>query len=403
MAQWRLCHPLYARYMMKDYMKLPVLYMRGGTSKGAYLYAPDLPTDPTERDAMILSLYGSPDVRQIDGIGGADPLTSKLAIVGPASVEGCDVDYTFAYVGIDTAVVDYEGNCGNISSGVGIFAMLRGLVEPVEPITVVRIHNTNTHKIIEAHIPVQDGLPVVTGDFAIDGVPGTGAQIMLYFQSPSGSKTGKLLPTGNVRDTITLEVGNVHTAKNNHRIDVSFVDSATPSVFVKAKDLGYTGTEMPSDIEADAEGLLDILEDIRRTAAVRMGLATSKENASPAIPKICMVGTASTYTDIQGRVIEGASIDIVARTKALQVIHKAYAVTGGIATATAALIPGTIVNDVVSKAAKRTKTVTLGHPSGTFTFNIDIDTESLCVTKAGVARTARPIMDGIAYVKVGTY
>lgn len=386
--------------MMKECLQLPVLYIRGGTSKGAYLLASDLPSNASERDQVILSLYGSPDVRQIDGIGGADPLTSKVAIVGPSTVEACDVDYTFGYVGIPDAVVDYEGNCGNISSGVGIFAILRGLVEPVEPITVVRIHNTNTHKIIEAHIPVQDGVPVVTGDFSIDGVPGTGAQIMLYFQSPSGSKTGKLLPTGNVRDTITLERGNAHIAKNNHTLDVSFVDSATPSVFVKAEDLGYTGTEMPSEIEMDTEGLLDILEDIRRTGAVRMGLATSKESASPAIPKVCMVGTASTYTDIQGRVIEEGSIDIVARTKALSAIHKAYAVTGGIATATAALIPGTVVNDVVSEEAKRTKTVTLGHPSGTFTFNIDIDTERLSVAKAGVARTARPIMDGIAYVSI---
>ncbi len=385
---------------MKECLQLPVLYIRGGTSKGAYLLASDLPSNASERDQVILSLYGSPDVRQIDGIGGADPLTSKVAIVGPSTVEACDVDYTFGYVGIPDAVVDYEGNCGNISSGVGIFAILRGLVEPVEPITVVRIHNTNTHKIIEAHIPVQDGVPVVTGDFSIDGVPGTGAQIMLYFQSPSGSKTGKLLPTGNVRDTITLERGNAHIAKNNHTLDVSFVDSATPSVFVKAEDLGYTGTEMPSEIEMDTEGLLDILEDIRRTGAVRMGLATSKESASPAIPKVCMVGTASTYTDIQGRVIEEGSIDIVARTKALSAIHKAYAVTGGIATATAALIPGTVVNDVVSEEAKRTKTVTLGHPSGTFTFNIDIDTERLSVAKAGVARTARPIMDGIAYVSI---
>lgn len=385
---------------MKECLQLPVLYIRGGTSKGAYLLASDLPSNASDRDQIILSLYGSPDVRQIDGIGGADPLTSKVAIVGPSTVEACDVDYIFGYVGITDAVVDYEGNCGNISSGVGIFAILRGLVEPVEPMTVVRIHNTNTHKIIEAHIPVQDGLPVVAGDFSIDGVPGTGAQIMLYFQSPSGSKTGKLLPTGNVRDTISLEKGNAHTAKNNHTLDVSFVDSATPSVFVKAEDLGYVGTEMPSEIEADAEGLLDILEDIRRTGAVRMGLATSKESASPAIPKVCMVGTASTYTEIQGRVIEGASIDIVARTKALSAIHKAYAVTGGIATATAALIPGTVVNDVVSEESKRTKTVTLGHPSGTFTFNIDIDTERLSVAKAGVARTARPIMDGIAYITI---
>ena len=146
---------------------------------------------------------------------------------------------------------------------------------------------------------------MVTGDFCHRWSSWYRGTNHAYFQSPSGAKTGKLLPTGNVRDTITLEVGNAHTAKNNHRIDVSFVDSATPSVFVKAEDLGYTGTELPSDIETDEEGLLAILEDIRRTAAVRMGLATSKDSASPAIPKVCMVGTACTYTDIQGRVIEG--------------------------------------------------------------------------------------------------
>ena len=207
---------------MKGYTTIPVLYMRGGTSKGAYLYTPDLPADPQMRDEVILSLYGSPDARQIDGVGGADPLTSKVALVGPSSVEGADLDYTFGYVGIKDAVVDYEGNCGNISSGVGIFAILRGLIEPVEPITVVRINNTNTNKIIEAHIPVQDGMPVLTGDFAIDGVPGTAAKIMLYFQSPAGSKTGKLLPTGNVRDEITLASGKT--------IEVSLVDSATPGV-----------------------------------------------------------------------------------------------------------------------------------------------------------------------------
>ena len=145
---------------MKGYTTIPVLYMRGGTSKGAYLYTPDLPADPKKRDEVILSLYGSPDARQIDGVGGADPLTSKVALVGPSSVEGADLDYTFGYVGIKDAVVDYEGNCGNISSGVGIFAILRGLIEPVESMTVVRINNTNTNKIIEAHIPVQDGMPV---------------------------------------------------------------------------------------------------------------------------------------------------------------------------------------------------------------------------------------------------
>lgn len=384
---------------MKGFVQLPVLYMRGGTSKGAYLYGPDLPTDPSERDRLIISLYGSPDIRQIDGIGGADPLTSKVAIVGPSTVEGADVDYTFGYVGIQEAVVDYEGNCGNISSGVGLFAILRGLIDVVEPMTVVRIHNTNTHKIIEAHIPVQDGLPVVEGDFSIDGVPGTGAQIMLYFREPAGSKTGALLPTGTPKNEITLSTGNRFTQAKNHTISVSLVDSATPAVFVKAEDLGYQGTELPEAIQQDEDHLLDVLEDIRRTAAVMMGLANTKEEASPAVPKVCMVSRVATYTTIDGRTITEEQIDLVARTKALGVIHKAYAVTGGIATATAALIPGTVVHDIVTNQAKDTKTVTLGHPGGTFTFNIDIDPTTLTVTKAGVARTARPIMDGMAYVK----
>ena len=376
---------------MKGYTTLPVLYMRGGTSKGAYLFTQDFPTDSQKRDQVILSLYGSPDIRQIDGIGGADPLTSKVALIGPSSVPDADVDYTFGYVGIKDAVVDYEGNCGNISSGVGIFAIMRGLVEPVEPMTIVRIHNTNTHKIIEAHIPVQDGMPLCEGNVAIDGVPGTASQIMLYFQKPSGSKTGKLLPTGNVKDTIALPSG--------QSIEVSLVDSGTPAVFVKAADLGYKGTELPAEIEADPNGLLTILEDIRATAAVMMGLAESKEGASPAVPKVCMVAPAQTYTAIDGRSIDGNNIDIVARTKALAVIHKAYAVTGGICTATAALIPGTVVNDVVSAELIENHTVTIGHPGGTFTFNIDIDAETLTVAKAGVVRTARPIMDGIAYIK----
>ena len=377
---------------MKGYKKLPLIYMRGGTSKGAYLDIKDLPSTQENRDACILSLYGSPDKRQINGIGGADPLTSKVALVGKSKRSGIDVDYTFGYVGIDEAVVDYEGNCGNMSSGVGVFALLRGMVKPVEPITVVNIYNTNTKKVIEAHIPVKKGEPVVDGDFKIDGVPGTGAPIMLYFKSPSGSKTGKLLPTGNVKDTMTLIDGRQFT--------VSLVDAATPAVFVKATDLNCKGTELPAQIENDSNGLMDTLEEIRRMAAVMMGLAMSPETASSAVPKVCLVGEPMTYKTISGQTIENTSIDLVARTKALKVIHKAYAVTGGICTATAALLPGTVVHEIVSERAKKSGIVTLGHPSGTFEFAIDLtcNQQEITLRKAGVARTARPIMEGFAYV-----
>ena len=236
---------------MNGYKEIPVTYMRGGTSKGAYLLKDTLPTDPDARDRMILDLYGSPDARQINGIGGADPLTSKVAIVNPSDRDDADIDYTFGYVGIADAVVDYEGNCSNISAGAGVFAIMEGFVKAVEPETVVRIFNTNTNKVIEAHVPVRDGKPVIDGDFAIDGVPGTGARITLYFLEPGGSKTGKLLPTGNVQDTITLADGRT--------IQVSLVDAANPAVFVKATDLGYEGTELPAFTETDGGVLLNTL------------------------------------------------------------------------------------------------------------------------------------------------
>lgn len=377
---------------MEGYIKLPIVYMRGGTSKGAYINVKDLPVDKSLRDAYILSLYGSPDKRQIDGIGGADPLTSKVALVGISTEEGIDVDYTFGYVGIDKAVVDYEGNCGNMSAAVGIFAIMQGMVNPVEPITKVIINNTNTNKIIEAHIPVKNGEPLCVGDVSIDGVPGSSAEIILYFLNPAGSKTGKLLPTGNVRDKIALSTG--------QELEISCVDAATPGIFVKAEDLGYLGTELPADIEDDSNHLLDILEEIRVAGALLMGLADNKERVSEAVPKVCLVGKANTYTALNDIVIEKDKIDIVARTKALSVIHKAYAVTGGICTATASLIPGTVVYDVVSSRAKENHTVILGHPGGTFSFSIDLidNNGKLELCKAGVVRTARPIMEGVAYV-----
>lgn len=381
------------RVSMKE---LRVTYMRGGTSKGAYIDGHDLPTNPQERDAVILKLYGSPDSRQIDGLGGADPLTSKVAIVSKSERDDADVDYTFGYVGITDPVVDYEGNCGNMSAGVGIFAIMRDMVTAQEGTTVVRIFNTNTNKVIESHIPMnEDGSVKVQGDFAIDGVPGTAAKITLFFLEPAGSKTGKLLPTGNVKDVMTLS--------NGQELTVSLVDAANPAIFVKAEDLGYKGTELPVDSEQDGGKMLATWEEIRRKAAVMMGLAKTEESASGAVPKICMISKPQDYVAIDGRQILADNVDIVSRTKALAVMHKAYAVTGGICTAVASLIPGTVANEVVSDRAKETNTVTLAHPGGVLDFAVDLVEENgnLVLRKAGVARTARPIMDGIAYITEG--
>lgn len=382
---------------MREYVKIPAVFMRGGTSKGAYLMMSDLPEDAALRDQVILSIYGSPDVRQINGIGGADPLTSKVALIAPSQRENVDVDYTFGYVGIKDAVVDYEGNCGNMSSGVGPFAIQQGLVPIEEPITKVRIFNTNTKKVIEAEIPVKDGEVTTEGDYAIDGVPGTGAKIVLNFLNSGGSKTGKLLPTGNVVDEITLKCGK--------KVRVSLVDAANPSVFVKAEEIGLTGVELPKDTETNPE-ILDIMEDIRTTAAVMMGLAPAKEQTGPAVPKVAIVAAPKAYTTITGSTVKAADIDLVARTKALAVLHKAYAVTGGICVATAGLIEGTVVNEVISDQAKASGIVRLGHPSGVLDFVINLEkTEAgqWNLTKAGVGRTARPIMDGYVYVSRKAY
>lgn len=376
---------------MKEYVKIPAFLMRGGTSKGAYLMDEDLPEDPVARDKVILAIYGSPDMRQINGIGGADPLTSKVAIIARSQRENVDVDYTFGYVGINDAVVDYEGNCGNMSSGVGPFAIAKGLVPVEEPVTKVRIYNTNTKKIIEAEIPVKNGDIVTEGNYAIDGVPGTGAKIVLNFLNSGGSRTGKLLPTGRAADEITL--------KNGKKVRVSLVDAANPAVFVKAEDIGLSGVELPRDTEAHPE-ILEIMEDVRTTAAVMMGLAKTKEQAGPAVPKVAFVAAAQDYTTMTGSMVMKDDIDLVARTKALAVMHKAYAVTGGICAATAALIEGTVVNEIASARAKAGHIVRLGHPSGILDFEIGLEkrTDGLFLAKAGVARTARPIMEGYIYV-----
>lgn len=377
---------------MREYVKIPAVIMRGGTSKGVYLMADDLPADPAVRDKVILAIYGSPDLRQINGLGGADPLTSKVALIARSKREGLDIDYTFGYVGIGEAVVDYEGNCGNILSGVGPFAIQEGLVAAQEPVTCVRIYNTNTKKVIEAEVPVKDGEVVSEGDYAIDGVPGTGAKIILNFLNSAGSRTGRLLPTGNVVDEIVL--------RNGRKVFATLVDAAVPGIYVNANDIGFTGKELPKEAE-NTPALLEVMEDIRTSGALMMGLAKTKERVSPAVPKVAIVAPPQDYVTTDGNSVRAADFDLLARTKALAVMHKAYAVTGGICVSTAALIEGSVVNKVVSGRAKSSGVVRIGHPSGVFDLVIKLEktrSGEWNLLKAGLGRTARRMMDGYVYV-----
>ena len=377
---------------MREFERIRAAIIRGGTSKGVYLLASELPNDPAVRDQVILAIYGSPDPRQINGLGGADPLTSKVAIIARSARPDADVDYTFGYVGIDKAVVDYDGNCGNISQGVGPFAVDEGLVPVSEPITKVRIFNTNTKKVIEAAVPVRDGKALTEGDFLVNGVPGTGAKIALNFVNSGGSKTGKLLPTGNVIDKMELQDGRT--------IRVSLVDAANPAVFVQAAEIGFTGKELPKDTDANPK-ILEIMEEIRVKAALMMKIALSPDKVGPAVPKVAFVAPPQEYVTSTGKTIHAADCDLLARTKALAVMHKAYAVTGGICVGAAALIEGTVVNEVVGPQAKTNGVVRVGHPSGVSDFVITVTKKpsgEFELTQSGVAGTSRRIMDGFVYV-----
>jgi 2-methylaconitate cis-trans-isomerase PrpF len=373
---------------------LRCVIMRGGTSKGVYIMMNEYPKDPAKRDALVLAIYGSPDVRQIDGLGGADVLTSKHAIISPSSGTGADVDYTFGQVSFEKAFVDYSGNCGNISSGVGPFAIDEGLVAPVEPITTVRIRMTNSNKILVAQVPVKNGKAMVDGDYAIDGVPGTGAKIAMDWSDSVGGATGKLLPTGNAKDTI--EVDGV-------KYLVSIVDAGNPVVFINAASLKMKGTELPSEIES-SKPLMDTIEKIRGHAAVMCGLADKPENArakSPYVPFFDIVSPPTDYTTISGTTVKARDTDLVVRSLLMQRVHKAIQVSGSLCTGAAARVPGSIVSEVLREAARARSTINIGHPSGTFPVEAEAETVDgqAKMKLLRVFRTARRIMEGYVYVR----
>jgi 2-methylaconitate cis-trans-isomerase PrpF len=372
--------------------------VRGGTSKGVYIMMNQYPKDPKKRDAVVLAIYGSPDVRQIDGLGGADVLTSKHAIISPSTRPDADVDYTFGQVSFETAFVDYGGNCGNISAGVGPFAIDEGLVAPVEPITTVRINMTNSNKILVAEVPVKDGKAMVDGDYAISGVPGTGAKIAMDWSDVVGGITGKLLPTGNAKDTIEVD-GVKHT--------VSIVDAGNPVVFIHAASLKMKGTESPYDIEAN-KPLMETIEKIRGHATVMCGLVDKPENAktkSPYVPFFYIISPPADYRTISGTTVKAGDIDLVVRALFMLKTHKAIQVSGSLCTGAAARVPGSIVGEVLRETARTRLTINIGHPSGSLPVEAEAETADgkVKIKHLRVFRTARRIMEGYVYVRKSVF
>lgn len=370
---------------------IPAVLMRGGTSKGLFFHERDLPADPAVRDQVILAAYGSPDPnrRQIDGIGGALSVTSKVAIISASPSPEYDVIYHFGQVSIDRPIVDFKGNCGNMSSAVGPFAVDEGLVPAVAPVTRVRIHQKNTDKLIVAEVPVKDGKFTEEGGYAIDGVPGTGSRIILRFVDPGGAVTGKLLPTGNRTDRFDVRgVG---------AVEVSCVDAANPFVFVRAESLGLNGTET-DELDRRTE-IASRLEAVRCQAAVRLGITATAEEAtrrSQAVPKVAMVAPPKAYTASNGRAIKAHEVDLLARMMSMGTLHRAYAVSGAVATAGAAMIPGTVVYDLVAGNARGKNLLCIGHPGGAIDVGAVMENPSAnCVYKEAVlGRTARRLMEG---------
>ncbi|MEC9483722.1 MAG: 4-oxalomesaconate tautomerase [Halomonas sp.] len=354
---------------------IPCIIMRGGTSKGPFLRMGDLPESPAERAETLLNLMGAGHALQIDGIGGSDPLTSKVAIVERSSHPDADVDYLFAQVDGPGRRVDFSPNCGNMLSAVGPYAIETGLVEPNDGVTVVRVWNLNTQRLIECHVPTPGRQVCYEGSTRISGVPGSAAGIQLGFLDVVGAKTGRLLPTGQAQETID-------------GISVTCLDAATPTVLIAAKELGLKGDESPQALDANPK-LLARLEVIRREAGQRMGLG---DVSNGVLPKPILLSPTSE-----------ASATLRARYFVPHRCHKALAVTGSIALATAVSVPGTVANQIViasgrAREGERLEHVCLEHPSGYIELDVvHRNQDSHDVARVSLIRTARKIMTGTLY------
>jgi probable AcnD-accessory protein PrpF len=380
-------------------IKVPATYIRGGTSKGVFFRLQDLPAACQQpgaaRDQLFMRVIGSPDpyAAHIDGMGGATSSTSKCVILSKSSVPEHDVDYLYGQVSIDKAFVDWSGNCGNLSTAAGAFAIHAGLVDrariPENGTCVVRIWQANIKKTIIAHVPVTNGQVQETGDFELDGVTFPAAEIVLEFMDPSddGDEGGSMFPTGNLVDD--LEVPGVGTFK------ATMIMAGIPTVFVNAADIGYTGTELREQINTDPQALKRF-EAIRVAGALRMGLIKTPEEAATRqhTPKIAFVAPPTTYTASSGKTIEAGDVDLLVRALSMGKLHHAMMGTCAVAIGTAAAIPGTLVN--LAAGGSEREAVRFGHPSGTLRVGAQaaLVNGQWAVTKAIMSRSARILMEG---------
>ena len=373
---------------------IPAVFMRGGTSKAIMFHARDLPADRAEWDAIFMAALGTPDPhgRQLNGMGGGVSSLSKICVLGPPTRDDADIDYTFAQVLIREARVDWKGNCGNMSSAVGPFAVDEGLVHAAGDTATVRIHNTNTRKIIRATFPLEDGRAKVVGDLAIPGVAGTGAPVRLDFLAPGGATTGRLLPSGRVVDVLDVP--------GFGPIEASLVDAANAGAFIRARDVGLTGRELPDELDANPE-MLKLLDAIRLQASVRMGIAPDTEAARSisTVPYIGFVSPPAEAPTLSGETIAANSIDLTARIISNGQPHRALPLTGSLCTAVAARITGSVVAECLPPDVADGP-LRIGMPSGILTVGADVAQEdgAWAARSGSFYRTARRLFDGRVWI-----
>jgi 2-methylaconitate cis-trans-isomerase PrpF len=377
-------------------IRIPATFMRGGTSNAIVFNAKDLPRDRAQWDEIFLAAIGSPDPygRQLDGMGGGISSLSKVCVVGPSTRPDADIDYTFAQVAVKEAKVDYSGNCGNMSSAMGPFAIDEGLVKASGREALVRVHNTNTKKIIWSRFAIDEGAAAVDGDLAIPGVSGTGAPVRLEFREPGGATTGKLLPTGRVADVLEVP--------GYGRFNVSMVDAANACCFARAEELGITGTEMPEALDADT-ALLDKLAAIRIAASVAMGIAATPEEAKAkrVVPFIGFVSGPQSAPTLTGERLEAADIDLTGRIISNGQPHRALPLTASLCMAVAARLEGSVVNAVTRKGDDAEAPIRIAMPSGVLTVAATVRNDSgvWFAEQGAVYRTQRRLFDGYVYVR----
>ena len=386
---------------MQKQIEVRATYMRGGSSKGVFFEPGDLPADPFLRDALLLRVIGSPDPygKQTDGMGAATSSTSKVVLVSRSTRAGCDVDYLFGQVDIEQPRIDWTGNCGNLTTAVGPFAIARSLVQaPADGVAMVRIWQANIGKRIVAHVPMAGGTVQELGDFELDGVAFPAAQVRLEFLDPGGdgsSAEESLLPTGRVVDSLRVEgVG---------KFDVTYINAGNPTIFLRASDLGLSARELQSDVNGDA-ALLARIEAVRAAGAVAMGLAATPAQATatrPGTPKLAWVAPPADYVASSGKAVPADALDLLVRIVSMGKLHHAITGTGAVAVGAAAAVEGSIVAQALRPGLATGHDVRMGHTSGVLAVGATAGytpEQGWAISKVRLSRSARRLMEGVVLV-----